>query len=192
MASIHSKEKLDDYLGLIMEEKSLHKIKVALSINKKTAFDRRHKILASLSDTDKDNFTGITESDETFFLNSEKGRTIAHRVSRKRGGSSKARGISDDQVAVIVTQDRKSVLDLTVAAMGRLKKVIKVYQNGSMRWKSYYWIYLTAELKGKYVGGEDQGNGIWRVFYKDLFSGYFSENRIKDKQGSIRLSQNLV
>ena len=176
MASIHSKEKLDDYLGLIMEEKSLHKIKVALSINKKTAFDRRHKILASLSDTDKDNFTGITESDETFFLNSEKGRTIAHRVSRKRGGLSKARGISDDQVAVIVTQDRKSVLDLTVA----------------MRWKSYYWIYLTAELKGKYVGGEDQGNGIWRVFYKDLFSGYFSENRIKDKQGSIRLSQNLV
>ena len=123
MAGIHSKEKLDDYLGLMMEEKSLDKIKVALSINKKTAFDWRHKILASLSDTDKDNFTGITESDETFFLNSEKGRTITHRVSRKPGGSSKTRGISNDQVAVIVTQDRKSVLALTVATMGRLKKV---------------------------------------------------------------------
>lgn len=87
MAGIHSKEKLDDYLGLMMEEKSLDKIKVALSINKKTAFDWRHKILSSLSDTDKDNFTGITESDETFFLNSEKGRTITHRAPRKRGGS---------------------------------------------------------------------------------------------------------
>jgi hypothetical protein len=123
MAGIHSKEKLDDYLELMMEEKSLDKIKVALSINKKTAFDWRHKVLASLLDTDKDDFTGITESDETFFLNSEKGRKVSDRASRRRGGTSKTRGISNDQVAVIVTQDRNSVLDLTVATMGRLKKV---------------------------------------------------------------------
>jgi transposase-like protein len=123
MAGIHSKDKIDDYLDLMMEQKSLDKIKVALSINKKTAFDWRHKVLASLSDTDKDDFTGITESDETFFLNSEKGRTVKHRASRKRGGTSKTRGISNDQVAVIVTQDRKSGLDLTVATLGRLKKV---------------------------------------------------------------------
>src|SRR5690606_3317005 len=69
-----------------------------------------------------DDFTGITESDETFFLNSEKGREVISRESRKRGGSSKTRGIGSDQVAVIVTQDRKGVLDLTVATMGRLKK----------------------------------------------------------------------
>jgi hypothetical protein len=56
-------------------------------------------------------------------LNSEKGRNVTHRESRKRGGKSKTRGISKDQVAVIVTQDRKSCIDLTVATMGRLKKV---------------------------------------------------------------------
>tara|TARA_R110000868_G_C10957370_1_gene768195 strand:+ start:736 stop:1302 length:567 start_codon:yes stop_codon:yes gene_type:complete len=56
-------------------------------------------------------------------LSSEKGRPVSHRKSRKRGGSSKTRGIGNDQVAVIVTQDRKSGLDLTVATMGRLKKV---------------------------------------------------------------------
>ncbi|MGC1205658.1 MAG: IS1595 family transposase [Flavobacteriaceae bacterium] len=123
MAGIHHKEKLDDYLGLMLEEKSLDKIKVALSINKKTAFDWRHKVLASLSEKDKDNFTGITESDETFFLSSEKGRSVSNRKPRKRGGSSKKRGISNDQVAVIVTQDRTSNLDLTVATMGRLKKI---------------------------------------------------------------------
>jgi len=55
-------------------------------------------------------------------------------------------------------------------------KVMKVCQNGSMRWKSYYWVYLTAALKGKYVGAEDQGNGIWRVFYRDVFLGYFNEH----------------
>lgn len=123
MAGLQRKDKIDDYLVLMMEEKSLDKIKEALSINKKTAFDWRHKILASLSEIDKNDFTGITESDETFFLNSEKGRTVINRKSRKRGGRSKTRGISNDQVAVIVTQDRKSGLDLTVATMGRLKKI---------------------------------------------------------------------
>lgn len=123
MAGIHHKDKMDAYLELMVEEKSLDKIKDALSINKKTAFDWRHKILASLSDKGKDDFTGITESDETFFLNSEKGRNVTHREPRKRGGKSKTRGVSKDQVAVIVTQDRKSNMDLTVATMGRLKKV---------------------------------------------------------------------
>jgi len=89
MAGIHSKQKLDGYLNIMMQEKSLDKIKVALSMNKKTAFDWRHKVLASLSDSDKDYFTGITESDETFFLNSEKGRKVTNRDPRKRGGTSK-------------------------------------------------------------------------------------------------------
>ena len=123
MAGLQRKDKIDDYLALMLEEKSLDKIKVALSINKKTAFDWRHKILASLSENGKDDFIGITESDETFFLNSEKGRPVNHRKPRKRGGTSTTRGVSNDQVAVIVTQDRKSNLDLTVATMGRLKKV---------------------------------------------------------------------
>ena len=123
MAGLQRKDKIDDYLVLMLEEKSLDNIKEILSINKKTAFDWRHKILASLSQNDTDNFTGITESDETFFLNSEKGRSVSNRESRKRGGSSKSRGVSSDQVAVIVTQDRKFGLDLTVATMGRIKKV---------------------------------------------------------------------
>lgn len=28
-------------------------------------------------------------------------------------------------------------------------KIMKVAQNGAMRWKSYHWVYLTAALKGK-------------------------------------------
>lgn len=123
MAGLQRKDKIDDYLALMHQEKSLDKIKEALSINKKTAFDWRHKILAALQDSDNDDFTGITESDETFFLNSEKGRSVTDRAPRKRGGKSSSKGISNDQVAVIVTQDRKSVLDLSVATLGRLKKV---------------------------------------------------------------------
>jgi len=122
MAGLHKKDKVDDYLTLMMEEKSLDKIKDTLKINKKTAFDWRHKILSSLADSDSDDFTGITESDETFFLKSEKGKEIVGRKPRKRWGTSAKRCVNNEHVAVIVTQDRKSNLDLTVATMGRIKK----------------------------------------------------------------------
>lgn len=46
---------------------SLEKTKNKLQINKKTAFDWRHKIATSLRSEDKSKFEGITESDETFF-----------------------------------------------------------------------------------------------------------------------------
>ena len=72
------------------------------------------------------------------------------------------------------------------------KKVMKVTQNGAIRWKSYHWVYLTAALKGKYVGVEEMGNGIWKVGYRNVFLGYFDEKNIRNKQISIRLSQNLV
>ena len=71
-------------------------------------------------------------------------------------------------------------------------KVLKVTQNGAMRWKSYYWVYLTSALKGKYMRIENIENGIWKVFYRNVFLGFFNENNIRDKQVSIRLSQNMV
>ncbi len=122
MAGLHKKGKVDAYLALMVEEKSLDKIKDALGINKKTAFDWRHKVLSSLADADKDDFTGITESDETFFLDSEKGSRNISRDPRKRGGAASKRGVNDEHVAVIVTRDRNSALDMTVATMGRIGK----------------------------------------------------------------------
>lgn len=122
MAGIHKKDKIDEYMVLMAEEKSLDKIKVELSINKKTAFDWRHKILSSLEETDKGSFTGITESDETFLLFSEKGKRTLGRKGRKRGTKAKKRGISNEQVAVIVTADRTGQYELSVATLGRIKK----------------------------------------------------------------------
>lgn len=122
MAGLHKKDKIDAYLVLMAEEKSLDKIKQELQINKKTAFDWRHKILSSLGDIEKDEFTGITESDETFLLFSEKGKRTLNRKGKKRGGKAKKRGISNEQVAIIATADRAGQQDLNVATIGRLKK----------------------------------------------------------------------
>lgn len=71
-------------------------------------------------------------------------------------------------------------------------KVLKVTQNGSIRWKSYYWVYVTAALMGKYVGIREMGNGIWRVFYREVFLGYFDEKHLRNKEKAIRLETNLV
>jgi transposase-like protein len=124
LAGLQRKDIVSAYLDLMLQEKSLDKISETLGMNKKTAFDWRHKILAAFDNKDdKDDFTGITESDETFFLRSEKGMKVNGRKARKRGGKSNKRGISNDQVAVIVTQDRKSTLDLKVATLGRIGKL---------------------------------------------------------------------
>jgi hypothetical protein len=71
-------------------------------------------------------------------------------------------------------------------------KIMKVCQNGSIRWKSYYWVYLTAALKGKYVAAEQMGKGIWKVFYINVFLGFFDQRNLKNKQQSTRLETNLV
>ena len=122
LAGLHKKELVNDYLELMYQEKSLDKIKVALNINKKTAFDWRHKILSFFQDVEKEDINGIVESDETFFLQSEKGSKSLKRSGRKRGGKSSTRGIFGDHVAVNVTSDRSGSKDLTVATMGRIAK----------------------------------------------------------------------
>ncbi len=122
LSGLHKKELVNDYLDLMHQQKSLDKITATLQINKKTAFDWRHKILSSFQEVEKQEFNGIIESDETFFLQSDKGNINLKHKGRKRGGKSSKRGISDDQVAVIVTTDRKGTIDMTVATMGRIEK----------------------------------------------------------------------
>lgn len=122
LAHIHKKHLLLPYLKLMKQGLSLDKIKKELSINKKTAFDWRHKINASIANIEKESFNGITESDETFFLHSEKGLKQTERKARKRGKSVKQKGISNKQVAVIVSADRKNTKDFKVACLGRITK----------------------------------------------------------------------
>ena len=71
-------------------------------------------------------------------------------------------------------------------------KVLKVTKNGSVRWKSYYWVYVSAALMGKHIAIEDIGNGIWKVFYRNVLLGFFDERHLRNKQQSTRLETNLV
>jgi transposase-like protein len=86
-----------------------------------TLFYWRHKILTALKGLDVEHFDGITELDETYFLYSEKGqRKITYRKSRHRGGKAKKRGISNEQVGVLVVCDRHKQNTIRVAGSGRV------------------------------------------------------------------------
>ncbi|QNU04781.1 IS1595 family transposase [Peribacillus butanolivorans] len=86
---------------------SLRTIAKELRIHLSTAFYWRHKVLFALQALGHQKLLGIIESDETFFLESNKGKkNITHRKPRKRGGSASKRGISKEQICVVVAQDR--------------------------------------------------------------------------------------
>lgn len=91
-----------------------------------TAFRWRHRFLAAIK-TDNEKLRGIVEADETFVLESRKGDRAWSRAregkpsaqsparkARKRGGKATRRGLSDEQVPVLVAADRSGA---TVSAV---------------------------------------------------------------------------
>ncbi len=72
-----------------------------------TAFRRRHRFLAALNLDKPQHLSGIVEADETFILESFKGkRSDLPRAARKRGGKAAKRGLSVEQIPVMVARDR--------------------------------------------------------------------------------------
>lgn len=88
-----------------------------------TLFHWRHKILSALKQKDFDQFSGIIGMDETYFLYYEKSkRNINGRKARKRGGASQFRGISREQVCVLIARDRQKLTYPKVIGQGRIVK----------------------------------------------------------------------
>lgn len=87
-----------------------------------TAFRWRHRFLTSLAGDKPRTMTGVVEGDETFILESFKGkRSDMPRKPRKRGGKSAKRGLSAEQIPVIVARDRTG--STTDAVLPRLNRV---------------------------------------------------------------------
>jgi transposase-like protein len=112
------------FIECMIEGYSLRKCAEQLNgeVTHVTLFYWRHKILAALKQIPTEAFQGIVEMDETYFLFSEKGkRNIADRKPRKRGGKAKYRGISNDQVCVLVARDRQKMTYSGVLGRGRIR-----------------------------------------------------------------------
>lgn len=117
---IKKPDKFEEYKSIMFTEGfvSLEKMAKRVGISIQTSFDWRHKILNSLK-PEENNFKGITEMDDIWFLYSQKGRK-GLKYSRKRGGG-KRKGDNDFQVKMLITSDRKQTKDFSVVRIGRIK-----------------------------------------------------------------------
>jgi transposase-like protein len=94
----------------LRDDLTLHKVADALQIHVSTTHRWRHRFLALPMALQPQALTGIAEADETMFLLSFKGkRSGFDRPSRKRGGKAAKRGLSHEQVPVLVARDRAGV-----------------------------------------------------------------------------------
>lgn len=113
-------EKWASYLRAMEQGLSLRKCAKLVGISLQASFEWRHKILHALSQIKHQTLDGIVEADETYVLYSEKGKRKLPRKARKRGGVAKKRGISNEQVCVLVARDRTKHTFAQVATFGRL------------------------------------------------------------------------
>ncbi len=108
MAHLRKKERWLDHAQAMIEGMSLAKTAKLCGVHPTTAFRWRHRFLRAPADDKPRTLSGIVEADETFILESFKGRwSDLPRKARKRGGTARHPGPYQDNIPVLVARDRK-------------------------------------------------------------------------------------
>jgi hypothetical protein len=115
----------------MIEGYSIRKCAELLEICKDTSFIWRHKVLHALLLIPPAKLQGIIEADETYELFSAKGSRNLNRKARKRGGVASKRGISKEQVSILVARDRAKNTSSQVVGMGRIDSQTLLRKIGS-------------------------------------------------------------
>ena len=123
LARLRHKSLWLDYADCLLTSDSVRKAARQLGVHRNTAFRWRHRFL-SLAKTDRPHgLHGIAEVDELYLLESEKGSRNMTRPARRRGGHAHQRGISKEQVCILVARDRTGQTLDFVTGKGALTKV---------------------------------------------------------------------
>ena len=111
LAGLRHREKWLQQTQVMDDGLSVRKAAQQLGVHRTTAFRWRHRFLAVPREVMDRQQTGVVEADEAYFLRSYKGqskqlRQATTRRARHRGGSAAKRGLSDEQVPVLVVRNR--------------------------------------------------------------------------------------
>ena len=116
LAQLHKRELWFDHAQALVDGISLRKVAARIGVHAETAFRWRHRFLAAPKLLKARKLEGTVEADETYFLHSEKGARKLSRPPRKRGGAAAKRGLSDEQVPVLIARDgTRAVTDQILA-----------------------------------------------------------------------------
>jgi transposase-like protein len=121
LARLRLKEKWAAQTEALITGESLVKAAERCGVAVTTAFRWRHRFLSAPALDKPGQLTGIVEADETFILESFKGKRAAlPRPARKRGGKASKRGLSAEQIPVLVARDRTGqTTDAVLAKLDR-------------------------------------------------------------------------
>jgi transposase-like protein len=118
LAGLHYRDRWKDQAQALIAGETLAKAAERCKVSYTTAFRWRHRFLSALNLDKPKQLSGIVEADETFILESFKGKRGLARKARKRGGKASKRGLSLEQIPVIVARDRSGAT--TDAVLARL------------------------------------------------------------------------
>jgi len=125
LAGLHNSDKFLANARCMVDGLSVRNTAAKLGVDKDTAFLWRHRFLESLDTMQPKRLQGVVEADETFFLESFKGqRKRLPRKAKKRGTPAAKRGLSKEQIPVLVARDRANGATLTSVLPSRKGKDI--------------------------------------------------------------------
>lgn len=108
LAQLHKRELWLEHGQALVDGIALRKVADRLGIDLTTAFHWRHRFMAAPQDVKAKAVGGIVEADETYFLESMKGSPTPGRKPRSRGGKASKRGLSGEQIPVLIVRDRNA------------------------------------------------------------------------------------
>jgi transposase-like protein len=111
-----------DYLGGMLESHSVRRAAREIGVASATSFRWRHRFLSLSKDDRPQHLSGIAEADEMYVLESHKGSRNLDRPPRKCGGKATKRGISNEQVCILVARDRSGRTIDAVTGKGSVSK----------------------------------------------------------------------
>jgi transposase-like protein len=128
LARLRHKGKWLDQTGALADGLTVHRAAERLGVAPSTAFRWRHRFLSVPRGVKPAVLAGVAEIDETYVLESFKGQKVVGRVARKRGGSAAKRGLSREQIPILVARDRSGTTTdyvLTDSRKGAVMAVLK-------------------------------------------------------------------
>lgn len=125
LAHLRLKEHWNSFTQDLIEGKSIESCAKHNHISNNTSFRWRHRFLTSISKLKDKHLHGIVEADETFFLQSSKGKRNLKRIARRRGSGARRAGLSSEQIPVLIVRDRSGNMSDSVLKKANEKALIK-------------------------------------------------------------------
>jgi transposase-like protein len=184
LAQLHKRGLWSGHAQALVDGIALRKVAARLGIHLTTAFRWRHRFLQAPKALKPKVLDGTVEADETYFLYSEKGSRKLTRPPRKRGGKASKRGLSDEQVPVLIARDRnnatvdeiladRSAQSIAAALEPVIAKTAVLVSDGAQAYRAFASRASLAHVALNLSAGER----VWGIYHIQNVNNY--DSRLK-------------